>query len=74
MASLKCLIYERDDQGHRLHHVRLLTDALLEIGCDVVLALQTDTRDHDEYRVHLQPLESHFELHAELNPTQARGF
>ena len=62
MSSLKCLIYESDVGGHRLQHVRHLTDALLAIGCDVSVALPTDARDHDEYRVHLAPLEPHFEF------------
>jgi glycosyltransferase involved in cell wall biosynthesis len=51
-----------------------LTDALLEVGCDVALALQSDARTHEEYRVHLQPLESHFSLLARLNPCQVGGY
>lgn len=60
MAGLHCLIYERDVTGHRLHHVRHLAEALLEIGCEVTLGLQEDARDREEYVVHLKPLEPHF--------------
>jgi glycosyltransferase involved in cell wall biosynthesis len=51
-----------------------LTDALLEIGCDVSVALPTDARSRDEYRVHLQQLESHFELHTTLDPRIANDY
>src|ERR1700754_2211864 len=64
MAGPHCLIYERDVTGHRLHHVRHLTEALLEIGCEVTLALQDDAPKAEEYGVHLKPLESHFRFQA----------
>jgi glycosyltransferase involved in cell wall biosynthesis len=70
MTSLTCLVFEPDVGGHRLQHVRHLADALLEIGCRVSLVLQSDVRQRAEYRVHLQPLESHIELHPRLNPRQ----
>jgi hypothetical protein len=60
MASPHCLIFERDVGGHRLHHVRHLTDALLEIGCNVSIATRADARESEEYRVHLKALEPHF--------------
>lgn len=74
MPSAKCLIYERDVSGHRLQHVRHLTDALLEIGCNVSVALQSDARSHEEYRVHLAPLETHFELREQLDPKQRNDY
>jgi len=40
MGGPHCLVFEPDVSGHRLQHVRHLTDALLEIGCSVTLALQ----------------------------------
>jgi glycosyltransferase involved in cell wall biosynthesis len=74
MPSTKCLIYERDVTGHRLHHVRHLTDALLEIGCDVTVALESNARTRPEYRVHLAPLESHFALSATLDTRQGNDY
>jgi glycosyltransferase involved in cell wall biosynthesis len=74
MSSIKCLIYERDLSGHRLQHVRLLTDALLHVGCEVVVALQSDALNRDEYRAHMEPLHTHIELIARLNPVQKRGY
>jgi glycosyltransferase involved in cell wall biosynthesis len=74
MTGPRCLIYERDVTGHRLQHVRHLTEALLETGCDVVLALQSDAPERDEYKVHLGPLESHFQLRHDLNPVQRGGY
>src|SRR4051812_18701794 len=74
MPSIKCLIYERDVTGHRLHHVRHLADALLEVGCDVVVALQSDARMRDEFKVHLQPLESHLQLSLGLSPLQRGNY
>lgn len=68
MASTKCLIYECDVSGHRLQHVRHLTDALLSIGCDVTMVLIENAREREEFRVHLKPIESHFQLH-EILPT-----
>jgi glycosyltransferase involved in cell wall biosynthesis len=62
MSGPHCLIFERDVTGHRLHHVRHLTEALVEIGCDVTLALQEDARDSEEYGVHLKSLEPHFKF------------
>ena len=38
MSGPHCLIFERDVTGHRLHHVRHLTEVLVEIGCEVTLA------------------------------------
>jgi hypothetical protein len=60
MPGPHCLIFERAVGGHRLHHVRHLTDVLIEIGCDVTLALQNDARETEEYNVHLKALEPHF--------------
>ena len=60
MAGPHCLIYERDVGGHRLHHVRHLTEVLLEIGCEVSVAARADARESPEYRVHMQALEPHF--------------
>src|SRR6476620_5819602 len=74
MTGPRCLIYERDVTGHRLQHVRHLTDALLEVGCDVVIALQSDAPERDEYKVHLRPLESHFRLRHDLNPQQMADY
>jgi hypothetical protein len=37
-----------------------LTDALLEIGCNVSIATRADARESEEYRVHLKALEPHF--------------
>ncbi len=67
---MNCLIYEPDATGHRLQHVRHLTEALLEIGCRVTLALETDCRDRKEYQVHLRELEPHVELRPYLDPRQ----
>lgn len=60
MAGTHCLIFERDVEGHRLHHVHHLADALLEAGCEVSLALQDDARETPEYQVHLKGLEGRF--------------
>jgi glycosyltransferase involved in cell wall biosynthesis len=62
MPAPHCLIFERDVTGHRLHHVRHLAEALLELGCRVTLALQDDAPNTEEYRVHLKALEPHFEF------------
>jgi glycosyltransferase involved in cell wall biosynthesis len=62
MAEIRCLVFEPDSSGHRLQHVRHLTEALLAAGCRVSLALQTDARDRAEYKVHLRSLEPHVEL------------
>jgi glycosyltransferase involved in cell wall biosynthesis len=74
MSWPHCLIFERDVTGHRLHHVRHLTEALLEVGCNVTIALQSDARSRDEYNVHLQPLEPDFQLRADLNPRQSAAY
>jgi glycosyltransferase involved in cell wall biosynthesis len=74
MASPHCLVFEPDVSGHRLQHVRHLTDALLEIGCSVTLALQTDCREHPEYQVHLQALEPRVGLFAHSDPYQSPTF
>jgi hypothetical protein len=60
MAGPHCLIFERDVDGHRLHHVHHLADALLEIGCEVSLALPEHARETPEYGVHLKAIEPHF--------------
>jgi glycosyltransferase involved in cell wall biosynthesis len=73
MANVHCLVFEPDVTGHHLHHVRHLTDALLEIGCDVTLALQSDCRSRAEYDVHLKALEPHVRLCARLEPRQRRN-
>ena len=70
MSSPECLIFEPDATGHRLQHVRHLTDALLSIGCRVSWALQTNARERPEFKVHLQSLEPHVELHLRLDPRQ----
>ena len=70
MPSVRCLVFEPDATGHRLQHVRHLTDALLAIGCRVSWALQTNARERPEYKVHLQSLEPHVELHLRLDPRQ----
>ena len=70
MPSPECLVFEPDATGHRLQHVRHLTDALLSIGCRVSWALQTNARERPEYKVHLQSLEPHVELHLRLDPRQ----
>jgi glycosyltransferase involved in cell wall biosynthesis len=70
MTCLKCLVFEPDAGGHRLQYVRHLADALLQIGCRVSLVLQSDARERAEFRVHLEPLESHVELLPRLNPRQ----
>jgi glycosyltransferase involved in cell wall biosynthesis len=70
MAGPHCLVFEPDVTGHRLQHVRHLTEALLEIGCSVTLALQADCRAHAEYEVHLRALEQHLRLFACLDPRQ----
>lgn len=74
MPSTKCLIFESDVTGHRLQHVHHLADALLSVGCSVTVALQTDAREHDEFRVHLSPIESNFQLLAKLDPRQQKNF
>jgi glycosyltransferase involved in cell wall biosynthesis len=74
MTGPRCLIYERDVTGHRLQHVRHLTEALLEVGCEVVVALQSDAPDRDEYKVHLAPLESHFQLRHDLISQQGADY
>jgi glycosyltransferase involved in cell wall biosynthesis len=56
---MHCLIFERNVEGHRLHHVRHLAESLLELGCDVTLGLQYDARERPEYQVHLKALEPH---------------
>jgi glycosyltransferase involved in cell wall biosynthesis len=68
MSKVKCLIYERDAAGHRLHHVRHLAEALLDVGCEVVVSLQSDVRSRDEFKVHLQHLEAQIQLRTNLNP------
>jgi glycosyltransferase involved in cell wall biosynthesis len=74
MAGPHCLVFEPDVSGHRLQHVRHLTDALLEIGCSVTLALQADCREHSEYQVHLQTLEPRVRLFARSDPYQSPSF
>jgi glycosyltransferase involved in cell wall biosynthesis len=74
MAGPHCLIYEPDVTGHRLQHVRHLTEALLEIGCSVTLALQADCLAHTEYEVHLRALEPRFRLFARLDPRHGLSF
>jgi glycosyltransferase involved in cell wall biosynthesis len=74
MTGPRCLIYERDVTGHRLQHVRHLTEALLEVGCEVVIALQSDAQQRVEYKVHLAPLEAHFQLRHDLNSQQGTGY
>jgi glycosyltransferase involved in cell wall biosynthesis len=66
----RCLVFEPDATGHRLQHVRHLTDALLSIGCRVLWALQTNGRERPEFKVHLQSLEPHVECHLRLAPRQ----
>jgi glycosyltransferase involved in cell wall biosynthesis len=63
-------VFEPDATGHRLQHVRHLTDALLAIGCRVLWALQSDARARPEYNVHLKSLEPHVERHLRLDPRQ----
>jgi glycosyltransferase involved in cell wall biosynthesis len=70
MPAAQCLVFEPDATGHRLQHVRHLTDALLTVGCRVLWALQTDARGRPEYPVHLQSLEPRVELHLRLDPRQ----
>jgi glycosyltransferase involved in cell wall biosynthesis len=74
VASTKCLIYECDVSGHRLQHVRHLTDALLSIGCDVTMVLLENAREREEFRVHLAPIESQFELQAVLPAGPLKNF
>jgi len=74
MPSTKCLIFESDVTGHRLQHVHHLAYALLAVGCEVAVALQTDAREHDEFRVHLAPIESDFQLLAQLDSRQQKDF
>src|SRR5688500_1716602 len=71
---MKCLIFEPDVTGHRLQHVHHLTEALLETGCDVTLALQSDCRERPEFRVHLEEFEPHVEVRAFLDPHQSSRF
>ena len=70
MPNVQCLVFEPDATGHRLQHVRHLTDALLSIGCSVSWALQTNARERPEYKVHLHSLEPHVELRLRLDPRQ----
>jgi glycosyltransferase involved in cell wall biosynthesis len=70
MSEVRCLVFEPDASGHRLQHVRHLTEALLEAGCRVSVALQTDARHRAEYKVHLQSLEPHVELLFRCDPRQ----
>src|SRR5688572_15924260 len=70
MHSVRCLVFEPDATGHRLQHVRHLTDALLAIGCRVSWALQTNARERPEYKVHLKSIESHVESYLRLDPRQ----
>jgi glycosyltransferase involved in cell wall biosynthesis len=66
----RCLVFEPDATGHRLQHVRHLTDALLSIGCRVLWALQTNARERPEYKVHLKSIEPHVEPYLRLDPRQ----
>jgi len=74
MSSTKCLIYERDVNIHRLQHVRHLADALLDVGCELVIALQSDARRHEEYTMHMQPLEPHAQIRTNLDPEQKSDY
>ena len=65
-----CLVFEPDVRGHRLQHVRHLSDALLAAGCQVTIALQCDYDCHAEYAVHLGSLESEVDVRADLDPRQ----
>jgi glycosyltransferase involved in cell wall biosynthesis len=60
-STINCLIFEPDATGHRLQHVRHLTEALLSIGCRVSVVLQTNALIQPEYKVHLGELEPYVE-------------
>jgi glycosyltransferase involved in cell wall biosynthesis len=68
--ATNCLIYEPDVGGHRLQHIRHLSEALLAAGCHVTIALQSDGRSHAEYTVHLGGLESKVDVRPVLDPRQ----
>jgi glycosyltransferase involved in cell wall biosynthesis len=74
MADVRCLVFEPDASGHRLQHVRHLTEALLAAGYRVLLVLQTNAHDRAEYKVHLRSLEPHVELKLRCDPRQQMNF
>jgi glycosyltransferase involved in cell wall biosynthesis len=51
-----------------------LADALLDVGCELVIALQSDAQRHEEYTMHMQPLESHVQIRTNLNPEQKSDY
>lgn len=69
---MKPVILEPFASGHRLHFVRLVIEAFLEIGCRPTLATHPSTTQTPESQIHLGDLVGKFDI-LELKPLQKTG-
>src|SRR5688572_307963 len=66
--SMRVLIFEPYQGGHRLHYVRTMLPGLTEIGARVTIALASNTPSLPDYASHLAPLSGLFDPDAWLPP------
>lgn len=65
-AAFRVLILENDGTGHRLQHVRVCTQAIVDLGVEVVLATGASIPGTDEFRTHITPVLDRITLDASL--------
>lgn len=59
---MRALVFELDHSGHRLQYVRVLIDALKPYCAEVLLFTSDRMIESDEYKTHLQEVESSFRV------------
>lgn len=67
------MIFQPECGGHRLHHVKLLLQALAALTPDVHVVLGRDAPGSKEYRTHLSGLDGAATYHAVVDPDAIRG-
>jgi glycosyltransferase involved in cell wall biosynthesis len=61
---MRVMVYEPEPHGHHLTYARVVIEALLTLGCDVVFTTSELAPTTPEYNIQIRPLESRIRLDA----------
>lgn len=64
---MNVLIYEPTHSGHRFNYIRLIIPELVKLNVNITIAITSEAKASDEFKVHLENLSNHFSVY-EIRP------